>query len=628
MKIKKIKIISYGKFKDKEIEFKDEVNIIYGKNESGKSTVMSFIKGMLYGFSGRGTSPSVNERKKYTPWDGSRVAGEITVLTDDGRELLISRVCGKTQSSDKTEVIDILTGEKTEFLPEEHIGLPEKAFSKTLYIGQLSSKIEGEDDEITNRLINLAQSGDEKNNYRKADDIISEAIKKYISRGNKGLINDTHLKISELRQELEDSLLWRKNQFDKTDRKKYLEAEIEKLGNELKELKEKEVTAYGQEILLKKIETEKNLAKLTEEQALAEKELENLKNEFSAYSCFEKEADSVIYEQTEDREVLKERIASLNKKAKNLIIFAVITFFTIVLPIIFIILSGKAKKEAEALSLQLEKANIKQAEFEKYNSKNLKEYSEGRAKYINLSEKIVHAQENLNKISQAISEEKIKLLQTELKLKEQGQADDIKIMPVNISEVLEEERRKENLLREYIKEEAEISGALQTALNGVREPSLIAAELENEQEKLKEYEKKYSALMLAKETLEKAYEHVSRDFAPELNRRASKIIEQITNESFDIIADKSYNIMVHKDGVHEIAYFSGGCCDQVYLALRIALAEMTAKKTAPLFLDDAFIQYDEQRRQKALDFIFGLKRQTIIFSCQSILREDANLIEL
>ncbi len=628
MKIKKIKIISYGKFKDKEIEFKDGVNIIYGKNESGKSTVMSFIKGMLYGFSGRGTSPSVNERKKYTPWDGSRVAGEITILTDDGRELLISRVCGKTQSSDKMEVIDILTGEKTEFLPEQHIGLPEKAFSKTLYIGQLSSKIEGEEDEITNRLINLAQSGDEKNNYRKADDIISEAMKRYTSRGNKGLINDTHLKISELRQELEDSLLWRKNQFDKTERKKYLEEEIEKLGKQLKELKEKEVTAYGQEILLKKLEIEKNLVKLTEEQTNTEKELEDLKNEFLSYSCFEKEADSVIYEQTEQIDDLKERIDSLNKKAKNFIIFAVVTFFTIVLPIIFIILSGKAKKEAQALFEKTKKAHIKQAELEKYKCKNLKEYSEGKAKYTHLSEKIIHTQANLDKISQAISEEKIKLLQTELKLKEQGQIDDIKIMPVNIAQVLEEERVKESLLREYIKEEAEISGSLQTALNGVREPADIAADIENEQEKLAEYEKKYSALLLAKETLEKAYEHISRDFAPQLNKRASKIIEQITNESFDIIADKSYNIMVHKDGIHELAYFSGGCCDQVYLALRIALAEMTAKKTAPLFLDDAFIQYDKQRQKKALDFIFGLERQIIIFSCQTLEREDANLIEL
>ena len=37
LEIKNIKINSYGKLKNKEINF-EKINIIYGKNESGKST--------------------------------------------------------------------------------------------------------------------------------------------------------------------------------------------------------------------------------------------------------------------------------------------------------------------------------------------------------------------------------------------------------------------------------------------------------------------------------------------------------------------------------------------------------------------------------------------------------------
>ena len=50
MKINKIKINSFGKLRNKEIEFKNGINILYGENESGKSTIMNFIKYSLWYF--------------------------------------------------------------------------------------------------------------------------------------------------------------------------------------------------------------------------------------------------------------------------------------------------------------------------------------------------------------------------------------------------------------------------------------------------------------------------------------------------------------------------------------------------------------------------------------------------
>ena len=51
MIIKELYIAEFGGIKDKKIEFGNEnmLNIIYGENESGKSTVFLFIKFMLYG---------------------------------------------------------------------------------------------------------------------------------------------------------------------------------------------------------------------------------------------------------------------------------------------------------------------------------------------------------------------------------------------------------------------------------------------------------------------------------------------------------------------------------------------------------------------------------------------------
>ncbi len=51
MKIKQLKINSYGKLKNKEINLSDNINIIYGKNEAGKSTLLKFIINSFYGIS-------------------------------------------------------------------------------------------------------------------------------------------------------------------------------------------------------------------------------------------------------------------------------------------------------------------------------------------------------------------------------------------------------------------------------------------------------------------------------------------------------------------------------------------------------------------------------------------------
>ena len=68
MKIKHIKINAFGKLRNKEINLQDHINIIYGKNEAGKSTLLKFILSVFYGSSKNKNKKEISDFEKYKPW--------------------------------------------------------------------------------------------------------------------------------------------------------------------------------------------------------------------------------------------------------------------------------------------------------------------------------------------------------------------------------------------------------------------------------------------------------------------------------------------------------------------------------------------------------------------------------
>lgn len=50
MIIKTLSLRAFGKFKDTRVELKPGLNLVYGTNEAGKTTVQTFIQGMFFGF--------------------------------------------------------------------------------------------------------------------------------------------------------------------------------------------------------------------------------------------------------------------------------------------------------------------------------------------------------------------------------------------------------------------------------------------------------------------------------------------------------------------------------------------------------------------------------------------------
>jgi uncharacterized protein YhaN len=90
MQIRELHIDGFGIFANKRITgLTPGINIIYGKNEFGKTTMLEFIRRILFGF------PTKKEKTNlYLPVQGGSLGGSLKVVLQNGEDLVISRVAG------------------------------------------------------------------------------------------------------------------------------------------------------------------------------------------------------------------------------------------------------------------------------------------------------------------------------------------------------------------------------------------------------------------------------------------------------------------------------------------------------------------------------------------------------
>lgn len=189
MKIKKIHIISFGGLKNYTLSFEDGFNCVYGENEQGKTTVMSFIKMMFYGSDRGSTQISKNIRKKYTPWDGSSMAGSIE-FENKGKLFKLEREFRSSNSTDKVTLTDLSIGEKQTVeadIGAKLFGLSAAAFERSIFIGQLGfpDSDTSAESELNARLSNIASTGDEKVSLEEVTKRLEKARFAIISKTSK-----------------------------------------------------------------------------------------------------------------------------------------------------------------------------------------------------------------------------------------------------------------------------------------------------------------------------------------------------------------------------------------------------------------------------------------------------------
>lgn len=232
MKIEKLHIYGFGKHENVEIDLIDGINVFYGENEAGKSTIQQFILHMLFGF------PQKNAQLlRYEPKSGAMYGGRIHLIDEYGARIIVERVKGKASGDVTLYFEDGTRGGEKELANLLHSYSRtdfEAIFSFSLI--QLQGFEKMTEEELTRTLLTSGTTGmDMLTNVE--TQFIKEMGELFKATGKKPLINQ---KIEELR-ELEFE--W-KSQIE----------EVQKYEPSIKRLHELEL------LIAKMIDQEKNIS--------------------------------------------------------------------------------------------------------------------------------------------------------------------------------------------------------------------------------------------------------------------------------------------------------------------------------------------------------------------------------
>ncbi len=262
MKIENIKINSYGVLKNKEINLKNNINIIYGKNESGKSTLLNFIKNIFYGISKNKDGKEISDYEKYLPWNGEEFSGKIKYELNNKNKYEIYRDFNKKNPKIYDENLNEIS-EKFKIDKKdgnlffyEQTGVTKQTYLSTIMTPQQEVILTKENqNNLIQKVANLGETGSEGTSFKKAIDKLNKRQLEEVgtSRTQDRPINLLQNRNNELDVVLKGERNYFQNKYDLQEKK-------EKIIQKLEEEKQKNnLLKEENKILLKKqIENEKN----------------------------------------------------------------------------------------------------------------------------------------------------------------------------------------------------------------------------------------------------------------------------------------------------------------------------------------------------------------------------------
>lgn len=195
----------FGKFHQKELLLKPGINIIYGENEAGKSTIHNFMKGMLFGIErlrGRVSASKEDTYHRYLPWNyPGAYQGQMDLVIGDQT----FRIHRSFHANDKSFVItDLQTGR--EIRPEEGYicelipGLTESTYKNTISIEQLKAQTDRElASQVSNYMANLS--------ITKSNEVsVDQAVKRLNDQRKKLQGNGKQIELQQVQEAIQEGL--------------------------------------------------------------------------------------------------------------------------------------------------------------------------------------------------------------------------------------------------------------------------------------------------------------------------------------------------------------------------------------------------------------------------------------
>lgn len=696
MIIKKLKLDYFGQFHNKELDFMPGINIVYGENEAGKSTLHTFIKGMLFGIErmrGRGASSKEDIYHRFLPWDypGAYLGSMDIVLGEEDYRLIRNFHANNKDYA----ILNLKTGREIT-LKEGNIrdlipGLTESTYRNTVSMEQLKAQTDPSlAAEVRDYITNLSIAKNKEVNVTKALNFLTEQKKLLESSGLK-LEQDIKL----LRIEIENEIETEGKIDNLSEQLKVLIEEEYKLKNKLnrfndsKDKTEEELIRQFPAILVKFHTYEELLnqcsgwerklheyqEKLQETGIDENKEFQN--NSFSV--------DIELIEQLTKDQIQKSRIQSElqiqliedNKRYKKKRILLSILPVGIVLLILLILKSIESinpgligigiiiSLTAGGLIYRslLQQDQKKQQQYEDSCNANAKQLSKITDRVTQILMKYnVSSLDALSikkeEITRGLYEDSYRKEQVKDLKERLNNAEDKKDMlydtimtymqhfineddltqnsMLRLEERVELKNREISEKRSYLYNQCE-TNRLQVerlkweikTMEGNEEKLLVhKSEVDKLEQKQKENDTELAAVNMALHHIKELSVTIHDTFGLKLNKVVSDMVNEVTDGKYsDIKVDEKFNLKVNHQGTYiPFERLSAGTTQQIYLALRLAVAELLLEKeNMPLLLDDSFALYDDNRVKAALSKLAG-RKQVILFSCHN--REMQLLDEL
>lgn len=617
MKINKLKINSYGKLKDKEIILDDGINLIYGQNESGKSTLIHFIINLFYGNIKNKKGKEISDYEKYEPWNGEEFSGKINYELDNGSKYEVFRDFNKknpkifnSNMEDISNQFNIDKNKGNEFFYEQ-TKIDEELFLSTLAINQTEIKLENQEQNILiQKIANLAQTGEDSTSFKKVIDRINRRQLEEIGtdRTREKPINLIEKKLEELQKEKEELKNYENLQKEFEEKENNLNNKILTLKNVNNILKEIKVFKENEKIEIEKLKIKENINQQNEGKInYLEKEILEAKKNLKQIH------KNKLEEKTKIRKIniaflfliiinILQFISIKNKYLNYIFISAIAIFLIFYLYIIIKnnkkdIIKKEDKMNSKIINLENEKMIIEDNKED-------------------LRKQIYNIKDNLNN-NNILEKQRIKNSYENYrendKMNSLLEIEDLKNINYEIEKNLQEINDNTLKLHTLNLEKKNMSNRLENLPK-------IQEEIIDFNNKKKDLESFDFSMNLAKEVLKEAYEEMRKSVTPKFTQKLSTNISKITNQKYNnVIVNENEGLMVELENGDYVSAnkLSIGTIDQLYLSLRLSMLDDLTEENVPILLDESFAFFDDERLENILIYLNEIfeNRQIIIFTC-------------